>query len=196
MEEEIMRPAAFTILLVSIFALGILAGIPAEVHNQKPLRIEEPANKCSVQAYVIDPDPEGLNVRSGPGKDFALIGRLPKGDQEIEVTISGSSDKWVQIDSAIRNEDTAPLIKSKGWVYGPLLATQTRTRKYLRDPKAPVINVYAAASTQSTVVRKLPNETQVKIIGCKGNWVQIQYNNILGWLDPDSQCANTLTTCV
>lgn len=37
---------------------------------------------CDVDAYVIDPDPNGVNVRSGPGSSYKIIGNLPKQDVE------------------------------------------------------------------------------------------------------------------
>ena len=33
-------------------------------------------------AVVNDPDPQGMNVRSGPGSTFKIIGNLPKQDVE------------------------------------------------------------------------------------------------------------------
>ena len=41
----------------------------------------------------------------------------------------------------------------------------------------------------------LPVEKQVNIIGCRGDWAQVRYKKFEGWLAPESQCANTLTTC-
>lgn len=73
---------------------------------------------------MIDQDPQGLNVRSGPGKDHAVVGNLPrKDDTGVAVHITGASDNWVRIDLAFEEgtDDEASLSKGVGWVYGPLL---------------------------------------------------------------------------
>src|SRR5215213_11970894 len=56
---------------------------------------------CNLSAYVVDHDPNGLNVRSGPGATFKVVGNLPnQGVEGIGVHITGGSGEWVRIDRA------------------------------------------------------------------------------------------------
>jgi SH3-like domain-containing protein len=176
-------------------ASSILAFSAHNSYRQKP--VTAPINTCSVAAYVVDPDPQGLNVRSGPGKEFNIIGKLPNAKQnDVAVNISGSTGRWVEIDNAEIAEEGNPLTRGKGWVFGPLLSTRATLRAYADTGDAtPRVKVYSEPVRKSAVSAKLPVDTEVKIIGCKGGWVQIQFKVIEGWLDPESQCANTLTTC-
>jgi SH3-like domain-containing protein len=180
---------------VFLCAISILAFDAHAAYQHKPATI--PMNTCSVSAYVIDPDPQGLNVRSGPGKEFNITGKLPNGkENNVAVEISGSTGKWVEIEGAEIAEDGNPLIKGKGWVFGPLLGTRATLRAFADSgDKTPRVRVYSEPASRSTVLTKLPVDTEVKIVGCRGGWLQIQFKNIEGWLDPDSHCANTLTTC-
>jgi len=79
---------------------------------------------CDVEAYVIDQDPNGLNVRPGPAKSYSVTGNLPnKADSGVSVHITGSSGDWVQIDSAVEEgtDEEHTFFKGTGWVYAPLL---------------------------------------------------------------------------
>ena len=79
---------------------------------------------CDVEAYVNDPDPSGMNVRSGPGNTHRVVGNLPNQDVNgIVVHINGSKGDWVRINLATEwgGERDRTLFKGEGWVYGPLL---------------------------------------------------------------------------
>ena len=155
--------------------------------------VSAPAHKCSLQAYVIDPDPQGLNVRSGPGKQFPVTGKIPHSVEAVGVTIIGSTGQWLQIRDAHIQAEGEMLFEGPGWVYGPMLATETRAQGY--DGPKPVVKVYRTPNVGGAVAGKLRPGLVVKIIGCKGSWAQIQSGGLTGWLDGESQCANTLTTC-
>ena len=59
---------------------AIALGLPAQVscHNQSPTIANDPPSGNSSTAWV-DTEGSPLNVRSGPGSDYALIGSLPNG---------------------------------------------------------------------------------------------------------------------
>lgn len=152
-----------------------------------------PDEVCGLQAYVVDPDPQGLNVRSGPGKQFPAVGKIPRGEDAVGVTVVGSAGQWLQVQDAQTQGEGEILFKGPGWVYGPLLATETRSEGY--DGPKPVVKVYRQPSARSAVVGKLPPGLEVKIIGCKARWARIQSKGLTGWIDGESQCANTLTNC-
>ncbi len=155
----------------------------------------EPASvRCDVQAYVVDPDPAGLNVRRGPDKASPVIAALKSADGTVMVTIKGMTGQWARIEDAEVEETSDSVFKGPGWVYAPLLATQARG-PYGPNLDKPVVKVFREADRRSAVVTMLPVETQVNIIGCRGDWAEVRYKKFEGWLPPDSQCANTLTTC-
>lgn len=56
---------------------------------------------------------DSLNVRSGPGTTYSIIGSLKKGTEVVKVSISGS---WTKISSPIA-----------GWVYSAYLSPSTQT---------------------------------------------------------------------
>jgi uncharacterized protein YgiM (DUF1202 family) len=143
---------------------------------------------CNVEAYVVDPDPKGLNVRETPGANGRVVAVIPKDEDGTVVhLIASSPDGWVQIDRAETIGGTV-VFDRKGWVSGNMLGTETRgygTRgvKLRGDGKA------------GKVVGTIPPETEVKVAGCSGNRVKVRYKSLTGWLEREDQCPNPVTLC-
>ncbi|MFL6227428.1 MAG: SH3 domain-containing protein [Pyrinomonadaceae bacterium] len=190
-----MRTILFSALMLCLALLGGAATAGAGgAQTVNPASVVDATTKCEVQAFVVDPDPAGLNVRRAPDKDAAVITKLKHGDYTIAVAITGATGQWARIRDAEAEETGDALFKGPGWVYAPLLATQARG-KYGTNLDKPVVKVLREPDKHSAVVTTLPVETQVNVIGCRGDWVQVRYKKFEGWLPPESQCANTLTTC-
>lgn len=147
--------------------------------------------RCDVEAYVIDRDPKGMNVRSGPGSTHKVIGNLPNQDVEgIGVHINGALGDWVRIDLAVEEggEQERTFFKGEGWLYGPLLGV---------DGVGGGTRLYQAPTERSRVVAKLPGGgAGATVRGCRGKWMYVEHNKIRGWAAPGTLCSNSLTTCV
>ena len=157
-------------------------------------RVGPAATRCDLYAYVVDTDPAGLNVRSGPGKQHAVVGNLPRHEYSVSVRVTGATGQWLRIEGGEKQDTGEVVFRGAGWVFGPMLATQTKNYAGL-DPDEPRVKVFRQPSLRAAVVTRLPNETEVNLIGCRGRWAQVRYKNFEGWLDPDSQCYSTITTC-
>ena len=180
---------AILLLTLILCAATALSGSTSH-YPQTPMGGDIVTN-CDVNAYVIDPDPKGMNVRSGPGSTFKIIGNLPKQDVEgIGVHITGSKGDWVRIDLAVEEgaEQERTFFKGEGWLYGPLLGV---------DGIGGGTKLYQQARTRSRVVGNLPGGSDGAIVrGCQGKWMYVEYKKLRGWAAPDTLCSNSLTTCV
>ncbi len=145
---------------------------------------------CRFDAYIIDKDPQGLNVRSSPGSNQRVIAKIPTNTEGVIATVSACQGDWVQISQAETIGGKAVFSGKKGWVYAPLLGTSTRGY----GSKGGVF-VYASPSSQSRKLGKIPATTQVKLLGGNGQWAFVEYKNLKGWLAPEEQCGNPVTTC-
>ncbi len=149
---------------------------------------------CDVRAYVLDRDASSLNARSGPGKTFKAIGNLSNQKVEgIRVHITAASGEWLLVDRAVEEGGVQEriLFQGKGWVYARLLGvsgmaiTQGGT------------NLYQDKSKKSHVIIRVPGgDDSVRVRGCDGQWMFVEYKKKKGWAAPDTLCANSLTTCV
>jgi SH3-like domain-containing protein len=166
---------------------------PAD-ETQEPVAASPPAavpqQTCSVSAYVADTDPAGLNVRSGPGSDFEAIATLPT-NEPIEVSIVGTTDGWFLINEAYSQERQE--LNQPGWVYGPLLGVST-TSLDINDPEAPA-TLYEAPDGFSSVKAEVPKFTEVTLLSCSGNWLQVQTGETTGWLSVGEQCSDPTAPC-
>lgn len=148
---------------------------------------------CDISAYVIDHDPNGLNVRSGPGATFKVVGNLPnQGVEGIGVHISGGSGEWVRIDRATEQggDVDRTLFSGEGWVYGPLLGTDGVGGLEGGTP------IYQEPSKRSRVVSRMAAGAEGAVVrGCKGKWMYLEHKKVKGWARGDTLCYNSLTTC-
>ena len=147
-----------------------------------------PMRTCSAEAYVIDPDPKGLNVRSAP-RTGRVIANIPK-DKEgtvVKLVAQNGDGGWLQIDKAQTTAEKVVFDK-KGWVSGNMLAVSTRGY----DTKG--VKLYEGGEA-STVLATIPPETEVRVVGCDGKRLQVKYKNAVGWLNDDDQCPNPVTNC-
>jgi SH3-like domain-containing protein len=149
---------------------------------------------CDVRAYVTDKDPAGLNVRSGPGKTFKIVGNLPNQDVEgMGVHITGASGEWIRIDLAVEEggEQERTFFEGQGWVHGSLLGVGGMAVTNGGT------NLYQGRTEKSRVITRVPGgDDGVKVRGCQGEWMYVEYKGKRGWAAPKTLCANSLTTCV
>lgn len=149
-----------------------------------------PQQSCSVSAFVADTDPAGLNVRSGPGSDYEAIATLPT-SEPVEVSIVGATDGWFLINEAYSQSKSE--LAQPGWVYAPLLGVTT-TSLDINDPEAPA-TLYEAPDGFSNVKTEVPKFTEVTLLSCSGNWLEVQTGETTGWLAVGEQCSNPTSTC-
>jgi SH3-like domain-containing protein len=194
MNAATKRPATLTALLAlcAFAALAAPARGPA-VRTQSRTPAATAATPCDVSAYVIDHDPKGLNVRSGPASTFKVVGNLPnEGVEGVLVHITGASGEWVRIDRATEQggDEDRTLFKGEGWVYGPLLGTDGIGGIEGGTP------VRDAPSKKGRVLIRMGVDTGGAVVrGCRGKWMYLEHKKVKGWAEGDTLCDNSLTNC-
>ena len=159
--------------------------------NQSPVAapqsVAQAQQSCNITAFVIDKDPKGVNVRSGAGENQEIIGNLPTTKIGVIVDITGSKGNWVQLSKAESPDKVE--FQGTGWVYSQLLGTSTR------GYGTKGVSVYKSANNQSSVMGRIPPETGVKLLGCSQSWALVEHEGLKGWIQPEAQCGNPLSTC-
>lgn len=128
---------------------------------------------------TVDPSPEKpsgsttyrttasvLNVRSGPGTNYAVINQLPYG---TGCTVLSTSGNWAKIKTF--NGIT-------GWVSRTYLAKQTTARVSTNGGN---LNVRKGPGTYAAVLGSLKNGTKVTVKSTTGNWAYITYGKLSGY---------------
>lgn len=128
-----------------------------------------------------------LHLRSGPGSEYAVIGKYRNGTR---VTILKSGKHW----SRVRTPD-----KKIGYMYNDYLSafkstgsssssssgsssTWTGTAiRYIKSGIGPV-NFRKNASVNSKLLDQLPGGTMVTLLTEGSVWSRVRYNGTLGWI--------------
>ncbi len=174
---------------LTLLVAALAAVCSASVRGTSPAPSTQKAAACDVDAYVLDPDPKGLNVRDAPGVGGRVIATIPLDSDGTNVHIVASEPGgWVQIDRAETIMGAVVFEQRRGWVSGNMLGIMTRGY----DGKG--VKLYPRPRAKRAA-GKLPSEGEVRIAGCEGDWMRVKYKNLVGWLHPEDQCSSPVTTC-
>ena len=144
--------------------------------------------RCSVEAYVVDKDPKGLNIRETIEPNSAIIGKIPFNEDGTSVQIIRTNFSGRVLINRAETTEGAVVFDKEGWVAANLLATSTA------GYNTKGVKLYEAGKG-TKVLTIIPPETEVRIVSCDKGWVRVKYKSFTGWLDPDSQCGNPVTNC-
>lgn len=170
-----MRPSVM-VLLSALMLTGTV---------QAAAQLRGPA--CAISAFVLDRDPVGLNVRAGPSTRSRVL-RVIANEASAVAEIRGQSGAWFRVVRIYDAEDNATLFSGQGWVHNSLLGLAVANG----NPR-----LYAAPASRSRVIARLiPDDSQVTLIGCSGDWARVRNDGREGWLPREGQCSSPLTTCV
>ena len=177
--RKIMKKIAYIGLVLSILSINIWA--QAEEAN------------CGIEAWVIDKDPNGLNVRSQPNANSKILTKLKRKNNDsdfITVYVTGYSNGWIKIARA-ENIDGDLLFDDIGWVSAKMIATGTKGND---GNYAKPVNLYTNANTKKKI-GLIPSESEVQIVGFSCGWIKVNYKGKTGWIRDSNICGNPVTTC-
>lgn len=175
---------ALVLLLCGVMILGLTSGaahLPFIIVAEAQTR-----TSCNISTYINDPDTNGTNIRAKASKDSKILKTIKNGEVVVEIT--GYSNGWFEISSADEVGDgDAVLFRGRGWIHSSIIGMDVANP----DPR-----LYAEPRKQSRVLMKLKaDESRLKLVACQGKWVKVETGGKTGWLSPDGQCGNPLTTC-
>lgn len=177
MRKTITKPS---FPLVMGFALSCLSVfIHSGVINQVVFA-QSSLEACDILAYVIDPDPQGLNVRNGASAKNKILGQIIINETLQIVATVGN---WVQVTNVSNG------FQGTGWVFAPKLGISTRG--YGNNG----VELYSSSNIESPKIAKVPPNANVTLLSCRGDWARIEYEGVKGWLAREDQCGAALTTC-
>jgi len=173
-------------LFLALIALGLVFCFETVSAQEEP--------NCSIEAYVIDIDPNGLNVRRQPSvksKVLVTLKQKPNTDLDfIVVYVTGYSNGWVKIARA-EDMDGEGLFDDIGWVSAKMVATSTKGDNGNYNKPS---TLYAQANSKKKI-GTIPSETEVMIIGFTCGWVKVSSQGKIGWIRTRDICGNPVTTC-
>ena len=150
-----------TSIIIIIAALILIWGLA--------LMTADKAQAASVGVINID---IGVNVRSGPGTDYDIIGGISYGSS---VTITGQSGNWYIINYNGRT----------GYIsadYVTISSEEEFTQTTATVNSSIGLNVRSGPGTTYSVLYTLDNGTVVTVTDKEGDWYKISYNGQAGYV--------------
>lgn len=151
------------------------------------------SKSCSsfaLHVYLRDPDKSGTNIRKSPGGE--ILTKLIVDDKNFEyfLTLTEEKNGWYKIKGPIGSiENDVNLPDNEGWIHGSVLAVDTRN--YGGQTIELIDNL-----EEGKVVGKIETESyELRIKGVCWDWIKVEYNGVIGWLESDWLCGNPLTNC-
>ena len=110
-----------------------------------------------------------VNVRRGPGTNYEIVAKIPKG---AKVQIVGKEGRWLKVQSKHGNppgyiDERFVLVREAAM--SPTAASVPGT--YITTA---AVNVRSGPGTKYAIVTKIPRATKVQVIGAEGDWLKVQ----------------------
>ncbi|MDR0876291.1 MAG: SpoIID/LytB domain-containing protein [Clostridiales Family XIII bacterium] len=153
--------------------IGFVSGAFIKVDAKKTPAPETPAPAPEAKTGTVNTPGTTLNVRSGAGTNYEILGSLKHG---ASITITGESGSWYTLSY---NSKTGYVSKSFVTVKAaatPPPASETTPKKGKVTNAPQGLNVRSGAGTNYRIVGGLTNGTTVNIKGQTGDWYKIKYD--------------------
>jgi len=154
--------------IAAIVALGLVASAAPALGETTKLSTGLPVPR------FVTLKAKKINLRVGPGQDYAVSWRYLKSGLPVEVT--QEYENWRRI----RDADGA-----EGWVFHSLLSGDRSAiaAPWMRDKGKDVfVNMRTDAGNNVQVVAKLQPGVVVKLDECNGEWCHAEAKDVEGWV--------------
>lgn len=115
----------------------------------------------------------GVNVRSGPGTKYSIVGGLNRGDR---VTKIGKSGSWAKISWGSGSAYVYAKYLQSTFISGGSGWTQSCTGSYIRYATG-LLNVRSGPSTSYSLLGTIGQGQSVTCVGTVDNWTKILWGN-------------------
>ncbi|RBW70433.1 SH3 domain-containing protein [Bacillus taeanensis] len=139
-------------------------------------------DKTNKSSKVISSTVNGLNVRSGPGTNFQIIGQL---NQYESVPYVKEQGNWTNLVYEGKSGWAASWLITTSELKENDQASSPHPKETSAVVKATSLNVRSGPSTTYNVIGAVKKGEKVSIIAVKEGWYQINFHNKTGWISKD-----------
>jgi uncharacterized protein YgiM (DUF1202 family) len=109
-----------------------------------------------------------VNVRKGPGTNYEIVAKIPKG---AKVQVVGKEGNWLKVQSKHGNP---PGYVDERFVLLREAATSPTASVPGTYVTTATVNVRSGPGTSHAIVTKIPKATKVQVVGAEGDWLKVQ----------------------
>lgn len=135
-------------------------------------------NKVQAQNEIVTVLADTVNLREGPGLTYKILKSVKKGD---ELTYIERQGDWYQIQTG----------STKAWIASWLVEKQNKNNDSTQKAAGIIVaqidhlNIRQEPSISSPMLAQLFTGNEANYIKEQGNWVQIQFGKLIGWVSKD-----------
>jgi uncharacterized protein YgiM (DUF1202 family) len=145
------------------------------------------AAQCDFAAATADSRYTATNVRAAPSSSAKILRRIGATDPVV-VHVVGRRGDWYRVDRIDDAEQDKMLFRGTAWIHRSQLLLSVAGG----DHRLRALPLRSSAA----IMRLTPDGNALDIIDCKGEWVKVVVDRkTTGWMAPDAQCSNPMTTC-
>jgi uncharacterized protein YraI len=140
-----------------------------------------------------------VNVRSGPGTEYTILGKL-RPESSLDITGRNDDSTWIRVNFNGQEGWVAASVSDVTGDLATATVAEAGATAVLRAAAAPSaqttvtsdvvatalfnVNLREAPTTNSARLVTIPFNSQLGLLSRSedGNWVQVQFNNITGWV--------------
>jgi hypothetical protein len=145
------------------------------------------AQQCDFMAATGDAQYTATNIRAAPSSTATIVMTL-EATAPVEVHVTRRQGNWYRIDRIINAEEDKQIFRGTAWIHRSqlVLSVAGGDHRLYRAPDR----------TSAAVMRLTPDGNLLDIVDCRGRWIKaIVDRKTMGWMAPDAQCSNPMTTC-
>lgn len=185
---NIRRVTVATATMTGLVALTVVPGCHAYAQAKKPAGVFVPQGRvrCAFGAFVSETDRAGLNVRSGPGVKYPVVGTLPPVGINptdstlrgmVEVRVTAGADGWFLIRDATDNPELTgvkarTMFTGTGWVSGRKLTVKSQARVGRERPSPSAPTVLTTRDEMTLDNDAIVGATQ--LVACSDTWALVE----------------------
>ncbi|KAA2218814.1 hypothetical protein [Maribacter flavus] len=136
-----------------------------------------------LEAFNMDSDPNGINLRDSP--NGTIIKTLKPPEYGYIFSIVRGENGWFRV-LKINTVDDGELKMSQGilWIHSSVIGIRAN-----RD--APILDTPQTGKQ----IGLIPSDKEIKIMDLHRDWVKVEYQGIIGWVDSELLCGYPVSTC-
>lgn len=174
----------------SISRIALISALFACSINSYAKQVETVFQSCDIDAYFIDSDRNGSNVRSAPSAQSQIINQVDNMTTVLHIT--GIQNGWFQVDriyDAASEGGDVDVFKGLGWVHASIVGGDGVGSNGTK--------LFQTATEKSKLLASIGVEKGIGLISCKGKWayVQSRRDKLKGWVKNQTMCTNPLSNC-
>lgn len=142
-----------------------------DITIDQDIKESEQKKRSTSVKKIVNLNSSNVNIRKTAGG--TIIGKIPSGKV---ATVKGESGDYWQITYG----------SITGYVLKNTVQSLTgETNKMVKNITSNNVNIRSGASTSKSVIGKLPAGAQAEAVNVSGNWFQVVYGDIAGWVSKD-----------